>query len=256
MYHLPALARALRTSLTPTQTTPLATAVLQAVEGAWRTFKDVDEEEERFAKKRKVTEDRDKNGREASLVSVQARVFSYTSRVAGTILSNLPANSYSKDGEYSLEYLWADVGKLGWTVIWDCLREKTGKGHDSVKGRDGKKRKHAVETSPLSTLYTHTVTAAALQFLYDVRARVSFPLGDCDRLGEGHVETLLNIARDEASNPELVLEIVRGLPGMTSGFPPMFLTQFCTRFGPSSGMSGISITADPRNTCRHSKSLL
>jgi hypothetical protein len=235
----------------------LATAVLQAVESAWRTFKAVDEEEERSAKKQKVAENTDKSGREASLMSVQARVFCYTSRVAGTILSNLPANSYTKHGEYSLECLWGDVGKLGWTVIWDCLREKTGKGHDTVKGRDGKKRKHAVETGPLSALYAHIVTAAALQFLYDVRARVSFLLGDCDRLEEAHIEALLNITRDEASDPELVLEIVRGLPGMTFGFPcPMLLTHFCTRFEPSSGMFGIPINADIRITCRHSKSLL
>lgn len=248
-YHLPAFARALCTSLTPTQTTPLATAVLQAVESAWKAFKDADEEEEKSAKKRKVTKDADKSGREARLVPVQARVFSYTSRVAGTILSNLPANAYIKDQEYSLEPLWGDVGKLGWAVIWDCLREKTGKGgeHDTVEGRDAKKRKHAVETDPLSALY-QIVTSAALRFLYDVRARMSFLLGDCDRLGEAHVGTLLNVARDEASDPELILETVRGLPGMHFCllYPTLF-TYFCSRFGPSSGMSGTHITTNHRN---------
>lgn len=211
-YHLPALARALHTSLTPTQTIPLAIAVLQAAENAWIAFKDAYQEEERATKKRKVTEDTGKSGRETRLVPAQARVFSYTGRVAGTILSSLPANAYTKDGESSLEHFWGDVGKLGWTIIWDCLKERIGKGgeHDAVKGRDSKKRKHAVETSPPSALYPHIVTSAALRFLYDVRARASFLLGDCDWLGEAHVGTLLNVARDEASDPELVLETVRG----------------------------------------------
>lgn len=214
-YHLPALARALHTSLTPTQTTPLAIAVLQAVESAWRTFKDAHREEERAAKKRKVTEETDKSGHEARLVPAQAQVFSYTGRVAGIILSNLPVNAYTEDEEYSLETLWEDVGKLGWTAIWDCLKENTGQ-DDVVKSRNGKKRKHTVEAGPPSTLYLHIVTSAALRFLYDVRARVSFFLGDCDRLGQAHVETLLNVVRDEASDPELVLETVRGLTVMTS----------------------------------------
>lgn len=207
-YHLPALARALRTSLTPTQTTPLATAVLQAVKSAWRSPKDADEKEERSAKKRKVTEDTDESGREAGSMPVPVRLFSYMCRVAGTILSNLPANAYTQNEEYSLEYLWGDVGKLGWTVIWDCLRETNG--HDTVKGRDGKKRKHTVEAGPFSTPYPYMVTSAVLRFLYDVRARASLLLGDWDRLGETEVATLLNIAGDEASDPELVLETVRG----------------------------------------------
>ncbi|KAH0838582.1 hypothetical protein J3R83DRAFT_6903 [Lanmaoa asiatica] len=222
-YHLPALARALRTSLIPTQTAPLATAVLQAVESAWRAFKDVYQEEERAVKKMKVTEDTDKSLRGARLVL--ARAFSYTGRVAGTILSNLPANAYTKDGEYSLEPLWGDVGKLGWSVIWDCLREKTGNGgeHDTAKGSDNKKRKHTVETKPPSARYSHIVTSAALRFLYDVRARASFLLGDCDRLGEAHVGVLLNVARDGASDPEMVLETVRGLPVVTFGFPYSYI---------------------------------
>jgi hypothetical protein len=252
-HHLPALARALSTSLTPSQTTPLATAVLQAVESAWKAFKDA--AEERCTKKRKVTEDADKSGREARLVPVQARVFSYTSRVAGTILSNLPANAYIKDEESSWEPLWGDAGKLGWTVIWDCLREETGNGgeYDTVKGRDGKKRKHGVETGPLSALYPQIVTSAALRFLYDVRARMSFLLGDCDRLGEAHVGTLLNVARDEASDPELILETVRGLLGM---YFCLLYTHFCSRFGPSSGMSGTHITANHRNRWRYNQSSL
>ena len=255
-YHLPALARALSTSLTPTQTTPLATAVLQAVESARRAFKDAGEEEGRSAKKRKVTEDTGKSGREARLVPAQARVFSYTSRVAGTILSNLPANAYTKEEENSLEPLWGDVGKLGWTVVWDCLKEKGGE-YDTVKGNDGKKRKHAGETGTLSAPYPHIVASAALRFLYDVRARISFLLGDCDRLGEAHVGTLLNVARDEASDPELVLETVRGLLGMKFCFLyPMLFTHFCTRFGPSSGMSGTHITANHRNRWRHNQSSL
>ena len=214
-YHLPALARALRTSVTPTQIAPLATAVLQAVDSAWRVFK---EKDQRSAKKRKVTEDTDKSGREAGLAPVRARVFSFTGRVAGTILSNLPASAYTKDEEYSLEHLWGDVGKLAWTVICDCLREKAGQGDDTVKGTDGKKRKHVVEAGPLSALYRHTVVSAALRFLYDVRARVSSLLGDCDQLEEECVETLLNVVRDGASDPELVLEVVRGLLGMTPCF--------------------------------------
>lgn len=226
-YHLPALARALHTSLTPTQTTPLVIAVLQATENAWRAFKDAYQEEERVTKKRKVTEDMDKGGRETRLVPAHARVFSYTGRVAGTILSNLPANAYTKDGEYSLEHFWGDVGKLGWIVTWDCLKERIGRNgeRDAVKDRDGKKRMHVVEAGPPSALYPHIVTSAALRFLYDVRARASFLLGDCDWLGEAHVRTLLNFARDEASGPELVLEIVRGLLVMILGFPiPCFLS--------------------------------
>lgn len=210
-YHLPALALALRTSLTPTRTTPLATAVIQAVESAWKAFKDADKRE-RPAQKRKVTEDTDKSGREARPAPVQARVFAHTSRVAGSILSNLPANAYTEDDVFSLGPLWGDVGKLGWTVIWDCLGKKTGKGgeHDIMKGRESKKRRHASETGSNAAHYPHIVTSAALRFLYDVRARVSCLLGDSDRLGEADVGTLLNVAQDEASDPELVLETVCG----------------------------------------------
>lgn len=206
-YHLPALARALRTSLTPTQITPLAIAVLQTVESTWMTVKDADQEGERAVEKQKGTGDMDK--REARVVQAQARAFSYTSRVAGTVLSNLSSNAYTVDGEYSLERLWDDAGKLGWSVIWGCLRGRTGTEH-KVKSGDDKKRKRAVEADPLFAHYPHTVTSAALRFLYDVRARVSLRLGDCDRLGEPDVETLLNVARNGASEPELVLEIVRG----------------------------------------------
>ncbi|KAF8446258.1 Urb2/Npa2 family-domain-containing protein [Boletus edulis BED1] len=210
-YHLPAFARALRTTLTPTQTVPLATAALQAVESAWKAFKNAYKEEENSAKKRKVTEDTIEFGRESRLVPIQARVFSCTGRVSGIILSNLPANAYTKDEENSLDHLWGDVGKLGWDVIWETLREKTPKGHDTVQARDSKKRKHVVNTGPLSVLYPHVVTSAAFRFLYDVRARVAFRLGDCDCLGEAHVGTLLDAARDGASDPELVLEIIRTL---------------------------------------------
>lgn len=207
-YHLPALAHALRTSLTPTQTAPLATAVLRVVESAWTAVKDVGRAGEGAAKKRKAAADTDRNGRE---VPAKAQAFSHVSRVAGTVLSSLPSNAYTDDGEYSLESLWRDAGKLGWTIVWDCLREGTEEGGESeVKGKDGKKRRHAVEAGPLFTRYPHTVTSATLRFLYDVRARVSFPLGDCDRLTEPEVETLLNVARDEASEPWLVLETVGG----------------------------------------------
>jgi len=185
-------------------------------------FKDADEGE-RPAKKRRVAEDMDKSGREARSAQVQARVFAHTSRVAGTILSDLPANAYTEDDDFSLGPLWGDVGKLGWTVIWDCLGQKTGKGreHDIMKGRDSKKRQHAGETGSDAALYPHIVTSTALRFLYDVRARVSFLLGDSDRLGEADVGTLLHVAQDEASDPELVLEIVRGLS--SDFFIPCFL---------------------------------
>lgn len=256
IYHLPALARALHTSLTPTQTSPLAIAVLQAVGDAWRAFKDASQEEEKAIKKRKVTEDMGMSGCKTRLVLAQTRVFSYTGRVAGTILSNLPANAYTKDGEYSLDHLWGDVGKLGWTVTWDCLKEELGKRgeHDTVNCRDGKKRKHTVERGPASALCPHIMTSAALRFLYDIRARVSFPLGDSDRLEDAHIGTLLDVARDEASDPGLVLETVRELPVVPLGFPiPSFILS-CTRFGPSFGISGTHMTANPRNRWRHSQS--
>lgn len=219
-YHLPALARALRTSLTPTQTAPLAIAVLEAVENAWSAVTDTDRQGERTTKKWKGTGDTDEGEREARLVQAPARAFSFTSRIAATVLSNLSSNAYTGEGEYSLEGLWGDAGKLGWIVVWDCLKERIGKsGERKVKGGNGKKRKRAVATGPLSARDLHTVTSAALRFLYDIRARVSFLLGDCDRLGEPDVETLLNVARDEESEPELVLEIVRGFNCRDSWLP-------------------------------------
>ncbi|KAF9229655.1 hypothetical protein BS17DRAFT_763186 [Gyrodon lividus] len=238
--HLPTLSRALRAFLTPTQSTTLGPAVLKAVDGAWAAYilvsdKDASKDGERGIKRRKLADDDhsvDMGARGSAVVGEEgmetkasmlalARAFSYTGRIAGTILSNLPANTYVKEGELALGSVWSDAGKLGWSVVWRCLREESLKGveQDKAKEKDSKKkkRKRADETTSSSTLApTHTrtndtVASAALRFLYDVRARVSSPLGDCDRLGDADLETLMRVARGEETKPVLVLEIIRTL---------------------------------------------
>lgn len=164
---------------------------------------------ERVGKKRRLTGETDTNELEAGMIPVLARAFSFTSRIAGTVLSNLPSSAYTEDGDESLKSLWEEVGKLGWTVVWNCLREKVS-GRQPAKGSHGKKRKHEVETHTLSTHCRHIAASAILRFLYDIRARVSSPLGECDQLGKPDAETLLDVLQDEASDPDLILETVRG----------------------------------------------
>ncbi|KIJ21465.1 hypothetical protein PAXINDRAFT_177946 [Paxillus involutus ATCC 200175] len=275
--HLPSLARALRAFLTPTQSTTLGPAVLKGVEDAWAVYillRDKDgSTDEREVKRRKLAGNDGSmdveagggvvtGGEETEMALAQA--FSHTGRMAGTILSNLPATAYVKDGELGLGSLWSDAGKLGWSIVWRCLREEsaTGAEQDKAKEKDGKKKKRkradeAPSSSTLASTRNHTddtVASAALRFLYDVRARVSSPLGDCDQLGEADLETLMRVARDEGTKPELVLEIIRTLlwhiwhththePGRLTQVQSILtttITVLTTQFSPDSHWSGVS----------------
>ncbi|KAF8845403.1 hypothetical protein BDN67DRAFT_961740 [Paxillus ammoniavirescens] len=275
--HLPPLARALRAFLTPTQSTALGPAVLKGIEDAWAVYivlRDKDGSTvEREVKRRKLAADDGSmdvevgggvvtDGGEMEVALAQA--FSYTGRMAGTILSNLPATAYVEGGELGLGSLWTDAGKLGWSVVWRCLREEsaTGVEQDKAKEKDGKKkkRKRAGEAPPSSTLasiHNHsddTVASTALRFLYDVRARVSSPLGDCDQLGEADLEALMRVARNGGTKPELVLEIIRTLlwhiwhththePGRLTQVQSILTTTLAiltTQFSLDSHWSGVS----------------
>ncbi|KAF9243805.1 Urb2/Npa2 family-domain-containing protein [Melanogaster broomeanus] len=221
-------------------------AVLEAVEGAWAAYtlvrdKDGSKDSERHAKRRKawITGE----GSAASTVAL-AQACSYTGRVAGAILSNLPMNAYAVVGESALAPVWNDVGKLGWSIVWQCLREEseTGVEQDKPKEKDSKKkRKHADATASSSTFASShsrtndTVASAALRFLYDVRARVSSPLGDCDRLGEADLERLMKVARGDGTEPELVLEITQAQTIITT-----ILTILTAHFTSDSHWSGVS----------------
>ncbi|KIK97656.1 hypothetical protein PAXRUDRAFT_135830 [Paxillus rubicundulus Ve08.2h10] len=280
--HLPCLARALRAFLTPTQTTTLGPAVLKETEDAWAAYillrdKDGSNDGERDVKRRKLAGDQDSMDMDAGGLDggrtemVLAQAFSHTGRMAGTILSNLPVTAYAKDGELDFGSLWSDVGKLGWTVVWRCLREEsaTGVEQDKAKEKDRKKkkRKRADEipsSSSLDSTRNHiddTVASAALRFLYDVRARVSSPLGDCDQLEGANLETLMRVARDEGTKPELVLEIIRTLlwhtchthtqePRRWTQVQSILTTTFTVltaHFSPDSHWSGVSASLTRNN---------
>ncbi|KIJ68740.1 hypothetical protein HYDPIDRAFT_24992 [Hydnomerulius pinastri MD-312] len=262
--HLPHLFRALRAFLTPAQSTSLGPSVFGVLQSAWDAYRCAlghgGDEGAREGKRRKVggdvmdvdadvgaaETDEEKEG--ASPLAL-ALAFSHTARIAGTILSSLPAHAYVSSGGGEGE-VWEEAGKLGWGVFWGCLRPSEGEdSRGQAAGKENKKKKKRTRTpSSPSTHATDTITSASLRFLYDLRARLGAPLGHVDKLTEVDVGLLLGVVAEEGRGAGLVLEIIRTLlahishthPPQTQSILTATLTLLTVHFSPSSSWSGVS----------------
>ncbi|KAI5992196.1 Urb2/Npa2 family-domain-containing protein [Pisolithus albus] len=235
--HLSSLARALRVALTPTQSTELGPAVLEKLRGAWKVYATERDSNRRIGKRRKTCDEAtpaeehaDVDGTKRSKCYSQAAAFSLVARVSGTVLASLSSSfAYVHDAQHS-GVAWDEVGKLGWDVVWGCIRHGRGElqkvapqSEDDGKVKKRKKRKRGGEEEDPDgddRLGTDEVVASAgLRFLYDVRARfmridgspTPATLGQSDALGGDEVEDLLRVVRGESTAAELVLEIIRTL---------------------------------------------
>ncbi|KAI6022422.1 Urb2/Npa2 family-domain-containing protein [Pisolithus microcarpus] len=235
--HLSSLARVLRVALTPTQSTELGPAVLEKLRSAWKVYATERDSNRRIGKRRKTCDEEipaeehtDIDGTKGSKCHSLAAAFSLVARVSGTVLASLsPLYAYVHDAQHS-GVAWDEVGKLGWEIVWECIRRGRGErqkvvpqNEDDGKVKKRKKRKRGGEEEDPDgdeRLGTDEVAAsAALRFLYDVRARFmridSSPtpatLGQRDALGGDEVEELLRVVRNESTATELVPEIIRTL---------------------------------------------
>ncbi|KAI6020875.1 Urb2/Npa2 family-domain-containing protein [Pisolithus microcarpus] len=235
--HLSSLARVLRMALTPTQSSDLGPAVLEKLRSAWKVYATERDFNRRIGKRRKtcdeeklVEEHADVDDAKMSKCYSQAASFSLVARVSGTVLASLSSSyAYVHDAQHS-GVAWDEVGKLGWDIVWECIRHGQGErqkvvpqNEDDGKVKKRKKRKRGGEQEDPDgdeRLGTDEVVASAtLRFLYDVRARfmridnspTPVTLGQSDVLGGDEVEELLRVVRGESTAAELVLEIIRTL---------------------------------------------
>ncbi|KAI6016388.1 MCM2/3/5 family-domain-containing protein [Pisolithus microcarpus] len=208
--HLSSLARVLRMALTPTQSTELGPAILDKLRSACKVYATERDSNQRIGKRRntcdKIIPAEERADAERSKCYSQAAAFSLVARVSGTVLASslircvharhsVFRSRMGRSWEIGVEY------RLGMYKTWTSGGEQ-----EDLDGDDG-----------LGT--DEVVASAALQFLYDVRARFiridSSPtlvtLGQSDVLGSDEVEELLRVVRGESTAAELVLEIIRTL---------------------------------------------
>ncbi|KAG6334068.1 hypothetical protein ID866_5018 [Astraeus odoratus] len=213
--HLSSLLRALRVALTPTQSIALGPAVLDELRRTWSTYTAEASKSTRRKKKQKVNDENALDTRDTVRQHLHRsfeEAFVQTALVAGSVLSNLSPSVYAADTQ---TVVWDDARKLGWEVVWACLRLgtwrelspiTTERGDENKKDKQKKRKRHQ-ELDHVkkdgSFMSDHAVASAALRFLHDVRAGFARAMNSSmpTMLGESEVEELLSIAMDEGTAP-------------------------------------------------------